>query len=239
MRVLLILPRYDLAVASASINFGMAYICSVLRRAGHKVEILDTDPIHIDMQGIEKRIREAECDVIGLGGLSAVFNFIEWAVSFIRKTRPNIPIILGGGIFSAAPELIFNHLKPDYGVIGEGEETIVELIDYIDNEFTEGDISKVDGIMHVGGKTARRKPIMDLDTLPWPAWDDFGIEEIIQGTSSIFTEDKDKGRRRMQILSSRSCPFLCFILFPSYGQHIPKAFSREPDCRDDRTQKQV
>ena len=71
MRVLLILPRYDLAVASASINFGMAYICSVLRRAGHDVETLDTDPLRIDMVGIEKRIREAECDVIGLGGLSA------------------------------------------------------------------------------------------------------------------------------------------------------------------------
>lgn len=209
MKILLIPQRLELATAAIDFNHGFGYLCSVLRKEGHSVNILDTDPSLIDREGIKKRIREEDCDVIGIGGLCVGFNSIEWMMEYIREERPEIPIILGGGIMTASPELIFNHLLPDFGVIGEGEETIVDLVWCLEEY---GNPEAVKGIMyHKNGPffTDPRPPIEDLNSLPWPTWDDFDVESIIQRAHPDY--------RRFSILASRSCPFSCTFCFHTMG----------------------
>jgi|GEM_PF-4152946 len=69
MKILLILPRYELALEEKDFNFGFGYLCSVLITSGYDVEVLNTEPLFIDRAGIERKIKEAECDIIGLGGI--------------------------------------------------------------------------------------------------------------------------------------------------------------------------
>lgn len=49
------------------------------------------------------------------------------------RTVSDAKIIVGGSGFSIFPELMFNRLNPDFGVYGEGEETILKLITSLDN----------------------------------------------------------------------------------------------------------
>lgn len=49
------------------------------------------------------------------------------------RTVSDAKIIVGGSGFSIFPELMFKRLKPDFGVYGEGEETLLKLIENIDN----------------------------------------------------------------------------------------------------------
>lgn len=58
-------------------------------------------------------------------------------IDHLRKVS-DAKIIVGGSGFSIFPELMFNRLNPDFGVYGEGEQTILNLINTLDknDDFT-------------------------------------------------------------------------------------------------------
>jgi radical SAM superfamily enzyme YgiQ (UPF0313 family) len=53
-------------------------------------------------------------------------------VSLVRECK-DVPVILGGAAFSALPEEILEYVAADYGVVGEGERIICDLIDTLEN----------------------------------------------------------------------------------------------------------
>lgn len=57
-------------------------------------------------------------------------SYIEWYSTIIATTRLhcNATIIIGGAGFSIFPKLLFDYLKPDFGVWSEGEMALCELI---------------------------------------------------------------------------------------------------------------
>ena len=74
---------------------------------------------------ISKRIEDVEPDLIGLGGLCTDYGFLRDAIGIIRNY--DVPIVLGGQIVTNDAEFIFNDLKPDYAIVGEGEDAVVGL----------------------------------------------------------------------------------------------------------------
>ena len=70
---------------------------------------------------------------------------------FIKKIKKNtsVPIILGGSGFSIFPEILMKTLDADYGVIGEGEEAFLKLLDSLDKG---KDVSMITGIIVKGNK---------------------------------------------------------------------------------------
>jgi len=52
-------------------------------------------------------------------------------------------IIVGGSAFSVFPELMFKKLNPDFGVYGEGEETLSKLINNLDNNEDYTNLSRL------------------------------------------------------------------------------------------------
>ena len=193
MRILLTTQRIECESNQIDFSHGIGYLTAVLREAGHKVKVLEADATVTDVDSIKKVLREEDCDLIGIGGISSAFPAIEWMVEYVRKVR-DTPIVLGGGVLTSNPNVIFDYLKPDYGIIGEGELAVVAIA----NGTAEGLI--------------KFPVIKDLDSLPYPAWDDFDIEGIIERSRPIA-----EGRRRLSILSSRSCPFLCSFCFHTTG----------------------
>jgi radical SAM superfamily enzyme YgiQ (UPF0313 family) len=130
-------------------------------------------------------------------------------------------VIVGGGIITSEPELMSHALNVDYAVIGEGEQTIIELLQTIE---TGGDISLVNGIGYFrNGRfvlTEARKPINDLDSLPWPDYDGFSYNEhlaTLKPTDMYFYEIFDHPRE-YPIITSRSCPFQCTFCYHSIGK---------------------
>lgn len=107
----------------------------------------------------------------------------------------------------------------DYCIIGEGEETLLELL----NQLSAGkEAEQVVGVatsstVHV----ARRPDITQLDKLPFPAWDLVNIEKY----RSIWM--KHHGYFSMNMVTTRGCPYHCnWCAKPIWGQRYN---SRSPE----------
>ena len=139
MRILLIppafhYPQYPTYLSLSDFPSGFAYLASSLKKAGHEVIGLNPNntPGYVNAQAmitelITKKINEVKPELIGLGGLCTDYAFLRDAISVIRSVNPAIPIVLGGQIVTNDAEFIFNDLKPDFAIVGEGEEAIVKI----------------------------------------------------------------------------------------------------------------
>jgi anaerobic magnesium-protoporphyrin IX monomethyl ester cyclase len=102
----------------------------------------------------------------------------------------------------------------DFVILGEGEQTLLELVQSLRNEETEQGSIKGLAFLWEGGllKTAPRAVLRDLDTLPLPAWDliDFAPYRAAWMQSS--------GYFSINIATTRGCPYKCnWCAKPIYG----------------------
>ena len=112
--------------------------------------------------------RQRPADVVGLyGGLTSTIPRLYEIASFYKKQ--GVITIAGGQHFveETIPEALSEDL--DYLVLGEGEETIKELLKAIEGN---QDINDIKGLSYLKkGEpfyTAKREPLMDFDKLPLP-----------------------------------------------------------------------
>lgn len=223
-------------VTNYLLPLGLAYISAVLKQAGKEVTVLNLN----NREGLVKTVIRnemiaTEYDVVFLGGLSLFYPHIRDIISYIREYSPKTKIVVGGGIMTAQPEVMFDLLKPDFGVIGEGEKTVLELVDFIEDEEKHCGVyhHNINGIKGVVFKafrmpeakekiciTAPREPILDLNTLPFPDYESFGYADYlnrIKPTDYIAYDVVDEPRF-YPVLASRSCPFNCTFCFHPLGQ---------------------
>ncbi len=141
-----------------------------------RVEILDAPALEMGWRGLEAELRRRQPAFVGLG---------EEAVSCVEGLRlaslakaGDARVIAGGCFFGqVAPEALRTGLV-DVVVHGEGEVTIVELVEALRGGPT--DLDKVKGISFLREgqviTTPARELVPDLDSLPFPAYDLLPVE---------------------------------------------------------------
>jgi len=102
----------------------------------------------------------------------------------------------------------------DFILLGEAEQTLLELLITLDNHQT--DLYSIAGIAFKRNdaiiKTTKRNILKDLDSLPFPAWDLCDVEMYRK------TWLKHKGYFSMNMATTRGCPFKCnWCAKPIYG----------------------
>jgi radical SAM superfamily enzyme YgiQ (UPF0313 family) len=227
MNYLLIMPRI-VSTVGEGYNFplGIAYISATMRKAGFNVFTLNLNHIEGETDEIiSNEINENKIDVAMIGGLSFQYHSLKNIIDCVHDKFPKIKIIIGGGIITADPQVAMAALEyADIGVIGEGEETIVELCNALETQeggnLSKGDLSKIDGIIYADKgnwtQTKKRKEIQDLDSLPFPDYDGFGLSRYLEmppmSTANIIND------RTFFMLTSRSCPYQCTFCFHTVGK---------------------
>ena len=175
MKILLIVPKYTI------IPVGIAYIYTVLKQEGHIVDCFTFDN---NRDALSTLLVQKKYDFAATGGLSIQYNVLKMISDVVKKF--DVTLIIGGGIITSEPELLSRALNVDYGIIGEGEETIIELLSRIRDN---GDLSSVNGIGYFnGGKfilTNPRKPIDNLNALPIPDYEAIGFVQYLEKTREI------------------------------------------------------
>lgn len=121
-------PVYPLALAC---------LAGALTEAGHQVEQYDCLSEGEDArQGLARLIDAFDPELIGLSIRNLDSEDSTRPESFLRdaeaimqwvRARTSAPVVLGGAAFSLMPERIMDLLEPDYGIVGEGEQLIVDL----------------------------------------------------------------------------------------------------------------
>ncbi len=210
---------------------GLAYIAAVLRQAGHDVVIYNQDIHHYPDEHLTTFLDSNEpFDMIGVGVIAGYYQFqkllaISAAINRSRK-RPTW-YILGGHGPSPEPEYFMKKTEADIVVIGEGEETIIDLC----NAISEGrDFSTVPGIAFRAGSkiqvNERRPLIKDIDSLPMPAYALFPIEVYRLLRMPHITNREFA----MPVLSGRGCTFscnFCYRMDKGFRPRSPEAIIEE------------
>ena len=204
---------------------GLAYIAAVVEQSErHFVEVLDCIGLGADMNivnegnQLRKGISDDELDhqlsirsfdCIGITLVQEHINVertIKLLFAHLKDLFPDIPIILGGPTATIESEFLIQDPNVDVIVKHEGEGTIIELLDCLENG---GNLSKVAGIVYKGLEGDTRvtpdRPPYPIDELPFPARHLLPIEKYKKKRAKLSWS----GTPALTIYTSRACPFSC------------------------------
>ena len=198
------------ALSSAGANrppLNLLNIGAILLKKGYSVHIIDGVSMKGGMQEAVKSITALNPRFIGLTAMTAHIHASENMAAELKKNMPDIPIIIGGIHVSTLPvETLHKFPSFDIGVVGEGENTCIELIESIE---------KGEDLSHVCGLVVRtkdgirltppREVIKNLDTLPLPAW--HLLPDYVQTYQPTLS--RRVSLPSAYIVTSRGCPYSC------------------------------
>lgn len=206
MKILAVAPR------SEAPPIGLAYVVAAMKHAGHEVDCLNLT------LGDTLEIPREEYSVVATGGLACHYRELQCIAREAKKA--GAVLVMGGGIITSEPELMIRALEVDYGVIGEGEDTILDLLACIEQGTDPGSVASIgfvkDGAFQL---TPSRGPILDLDRLPFPDYESFGLERALElmRPSDFWQRDIFDYPRVYTVVSSRSCPYQCTFCYHPLG----------------------
>lgn len=200
--------EWDLSlVDSVSPPLGLLSLAAMVRKFGATPHILDAYARKMDIETTIGELVKLNPDYLGVTCMSPSFPNAVKLVKELKRSFPGKPVILGGQHISALPVEVMRELpEVEYGVINEGEITIIELIDALNGN---RELAGVKGIIFRAGaeitRTPAREYIQDMDIIPYPAWDLLPSMTETYRLSIIGT----KGWKSTSIITSRGCPANC------------------------------
>jgi anaerobic magnesium-protoporphyrin IX monomethyl ester cyclase len=181
------------------IPMSVVVLASYLREHGFRARILDTR-----VEGCENLdLQDVLC--VGISSMSGLqLKHSLEAAKTIRQAKPSLPLVWGGVHPSFFPEQTARSEYVDVVVRGEGEESLLEVVQAIESggslerarpelEGLKGITYSMDG--HIVSNPDRE--FIDLDRLPLPAYDLLALDKYADLLDSFSYE------------SSRGCPFRC------------------------------
>lgn len=186
---------------------GIMQIAAVLKESGHKVVLIDPLYSEIDYE----KIAQFQPDIIGISFMSVNYYSAKKVAEKIKSTFPRTTLIAGGVHPTVAPESALTELGFDYVVIGEGERTIIELINHLRDKKPLSELQLIKGIAFLDEKqnmhiTEERPFINDLDSIPFPAREEIEMNNYLLPPGYI----RSSVLNRVGIIySSRGCPGQC------------------------------
>ncbi|MGF7081293.1 B12-binding domain-containing radical SAM protein [Mucilaginibacter sp. UYCu711] len=200
---------------------GTLYAASLMRENGYKVSLFDTMFV-TDPAEVEPVLDEARPDFFvvyddGFNYLTkmCLTNMREAAFNMCKMAKARGCTVIVSS--SDSTDRYEEYLKEgaDYVIIGEAEQTLLELANHI--RLGEADVAFIPGLAYTGNdgkvhKTVARPVLKDLDSLPLPAWDLVDIEPYRDSWL------KNAGYFSINMGTTRGCPFKCnWCAKPIYG----------------------
>ena len=225
--------------ASITLPLDLAYIAGALRQANFQTEVIDAIA-----EGPKRRTRYCKGYLVGLRfaeivdripvetdiiGITVVFTH-EWPaivqlIDTIREKFPTAAIVIGGEHVTSMPEFSLLTSKADVAVLGEGEETAVQLVGALR---AHQPLSGIAGIAYRQGDVVkvnpRRERTMNVDAIATPDWDRFALTTYhkyrLEG--SMYSS-----RITIPMLATRGCPYQCTYC-SAPNMWLPRWIPRDP-----------
>jgi anaerobic magnesium-protoporphyrin IX monomethyl ester cyclase len=213
--VTLVYPYFHPRVDTSIFRFpplGLGYIAAYLQQQGISVEVVDCT--FIKQKEAIRKIINSKPRIIGI---QVMYSMKEKSLELAELLKEHCELLVAGGALPTTdPEAFLENF--DVAVVGEGEQTMVEVV----NQFMNGgDLSKIKGIVYrekdVGQikRTSPRGLNEDLDSFPNPSRDLFDNDSYKRFYCKKF------GYTTTAIMTSRGCPFSCdFCSKPVFGNEF-------------------
>lgn len=191
---------------------GLGSLSAVLGQAGYDVTIYNQDMYHYPEAHLTEYLNKNKFDIIGVGIIAGYYQYqkllkISTAINNALQ-RPFY--VIGGHGPSPEPEYFLRKTAADAVVIGEGEQTITEMVSAVANKKP---LRSVKGIAYLeNGKfviTPKREINQGIDKLPFPAYHLFPISYY----RLLRMPHCDNTDFVMPLLSGRGCTFNCTFCY--------------------------
>ena len=184
---------------------GLLSLAAWLDQHGHETRVHDCYAFPGRDESIFAYLREERPDFIGFSTTTSSFLDGIRLAKAAKEALPSVQVVFGGVHLSAlGDQLLRDYPVIDYGVVGEGEETLLELIEAEGANLRDikGLIFRAQGEVVVNG---RRTKLLDMDSLPLPAYEKLqGFPEAYR--LPIFSYPKAPSTT---VITSRGCPYTC------------------------------
>lgn len=212
MKIALIASPYPLEEAPSP-PLGLCYAAAACEAAGAQVIILDYIVSHYTPQKLAAALDAFQPDVVGTNSVTMNFHSAIQIIQDAKAHRPGIVTMMGGPHVSFdVHQTLTRYPELDLIVVGEGEQTLAELIPVIRCREKWNDVQGIafrekDAVV----TTPERPLIADLDTLPLPARHLLPISRYLALGFPV------------SIITSRGCPNKCiFCLGRRMVGHKPR-----------------
>ncbi len=223
---------------------GIAYLTSVLLQENIEVKVLDSliegwdEVVEIDEHNVQFGLTPVEIaeraktflpDIIGISCMFSIqAKVVSEIAKEIKKKLPSVKIFVGGAHPSSMPEDAVSDDNIDFAIIGEGEETVIDLIRCLGENKSPGNIDGIcyreeNGSILLNPKT---RYIGNLDNLSFPNWDFLPVEKYFSLNRPHGTITRNN--RIIPVVTSRGCPAKCVFcsIHPIWGR---KYRARSPE----------
>lgn len=205
---------------------GISYISSFLDKNGFTSRIFDAVFNGWSGKELVHHIEEFKPDIIGI---TAMTHEVTKAAGLAAelKDRLSVPVVIGGSHVTALPERTLSEFGAfDYGIRGEGEKTILELLRLIFDSTTGPEAGAIPGLIFRNNGSVRvnePRPWLtegELEQLPYPAFDRYYGEnrKALSGKDSYYV-----------MFSARGCPYSCAFCMQVLGRQV-RPFSASRIC---------
>lgn len=186
---------------------GLTYLAAVLEKAGHDVELLDALMLGIQFPKLKRILEETKPELVGVSSFTPTRYECFRTADRIKETLgPEVKVVLGGPHASAVPEDTLEKVRSvDYVVRGEGEISLLELVEAIEQKKDPSEVPGISGRKNGSLFHAPDRPVVKkIDDLPMPARHLIPMKRY--GTRMPSTMS-----RCTTILTSRGCPGRCIF----------------------------
>lgn len=121
--------------------FGILSLSGFLKQHGYSTSVLIDS--QVSAENIKKNIRKTRPDLIAFSLMSTEHNWFLKSGQFLKDSFPEIPILVGGIHAILYPEELAALPFVDYVSYGEGENTVLQLLQYFEHKIP---IEEVKGI---------------------------------------------------------------------------------------------
>ncbi len=197
-------------VGSCMPSLGISYIASFLEKNNKEIGIIDCTAEKIIVKNIEKKILlYPKPKFIGITATTSLINNALEIASICKKIYPDTKIILGGAHPTILPDEIIKNENVDFVVRGEGEFTILEILE--NKKYILGLSYKKEGkIIH----NPPRPFIDNLDEMPPPAYHLLPMNKYYPAIGNY------KRLPAMSIIATRGCPGRCTFCHRLTGEKL-------------------
>ncbi|MFH0920173.1 MAG: cobalamin-dependent protein, partial [Fibrobacterota bacterium] len=192
---------------------GLCYLSAYLKKNAAPGVTVDILSVNANDSAV---VSATKPGLIGFTAFTHSFPAIVSLADRLKKELPGVPLVLGGQHLSMAPgsmPALF-----DFGVLGEGEQTFLELVEAVRNGAALSVLKALKGVQYFeGGKlvsSAKRELISPIDNIPFPDRETIADIEVSITSDQFFLFDRAP-TRSLQLTTSRGCPYKCVFCQPS------------------------
>jgi len=182
------------------IPLGIGYLAAILEKNGYDVNVIDCQALSLTLNEVESELSKRQPDIVGLTSTTLTYRPALEIIKVAKKALPNCLTVIGGSHVTFWDEEALQECPQlDVVVRKEGENTFLEMVQRLEAGKSFDDVRGI--TYRKNGKTVKtedRPYIEDLDSLPYPAFHLFPLEQFNKYGNIIFP-----------VMTSRGCTFFC------------------------------